>query len=79
MLATDQVHVFYSDHSGKIWDSWYERATGRWNLDQINLGGFIAGQMAYNDPFSLVYLNQIHILYYGGAGKISHIWYGGGK
>jgi hypothetical protein len=76
-IYNNQSHVLYRDGSGKVWDSWYDGATGHWNLQQINLGGQTAGPAAGSDPAAFVYNNQAHVLYHDGNGKIFDSWYDG--
>ena len=76
-IYNNQSHVLYRDGSGKVWDSWYDGATGHWNLQQINLGGLTAGPAAVSDPASFIYNNQSHVLYRDGSGKVWDSWYDG--
>jgi hypothetical protein len=77
-IYNNQSHVLYRDGSGKVWDSWYDGATGHWNLQQINLSGLTSGPAAVSDPASFIYNNQSHVLYRDGSGKVWDSWYDGG-
>ncbi len=76
-IYNNQSHVLYRDGAGKVWDSWYDGATGHWNLQQINLNGLTGGPAAAGDPASFIYNNQSHVLYRDGAGKVWDSWYDG--
>ena len=41
-----QLHVFYVDEAGNIWDAYYDAGAGSWNLQKINAGGKTNGPPA---------------------------------
>ena len=41
-----QQHFAYVTGPGVVWDSWYDGDHGKWNLQQINLGGRTSGPAA---------------------------------
>ena len=69
----NQQHVFYRIPGGTIQDSWYDGATGRWNVQTINNGG----HPAIGDPVASVYRNQQHVFYRVQGGVIQDSWYDG--
>jgi hypothetical protein len=76
-IYNNQSHVLYRDNAGKVWDSWYNGATNKWQLQQINLSGLTAGPAAISDLASFIYNNQSHVLYRDDTGKIWDSWYNG--
>jgi hypothetical protein len=76
-IYNSQSHVLYRDASGKVWDSWYDGSTSKWNLQQINLSGLTSGPAAVGDPDSFIYNNQSHVLYLDASGKVWDSWYEG--
>src|SRR5580658_351366 len=73
-----QQHIGYRDQNGTIWDSWFDGATAKWNLQQINLGGATKGPLAVGGPFIWVWnQKQQHFTYRGQKGMIWDSWYDG--
>jgi hypothetical protein len=72
-----QQHVFYRDHSGVIWDSFYDAGARSWNLQQINAGGKTDGPLAeLSGLCASVFLNaQQHVFYLDTAGAIWDSFY----
>jgi hypothetical protein len=74
-----QQHIVYPDASGILWDSWYDRASSRWNLQRINLGGVTAGPAATSTPIVASYTPgnyaQMHVVYLDANRVIWDSWY----
>jgi hypothetical protein len=73
-LSGSQWHVIWRDAAGTIWDAWYDPASGKWNLRQINAGGVTAGPAATGDACTSVYGQQWHVTYRDGGGVIRDCW-----
>jgi len=75
-VFNQQWHVTYQDGAGTIWDSWYDSATNRWNLQQINAGGLTNGPPG-GGPFASIFNQQWHVTYADKFGTIWDSWYDG--
>jgi hypothetical protein len=79
----DQMHVYYPDNSGIIWDAWYDGA-GHWNLQQLTGdapsaktdGPPVAG-LGSVSPAVVKYNDQMHVCYTDDSGIIWDAWYDG--
>jgi hypothetical protein len=77
-IFDSQQHIGYLGPNGTIWDSWFDGATAKWNLQQINAGGATKGPIAVGGPFIWVWnQKQQHFTYRGQKGLIWDAWYDG--
>jgi hypothetical protein len=75
-----QLHILYLDSSGTVWDSWYDDATKKWKLQQMNgSGGLTSGSAAASQASGYVYNRQSHVLYPDSSGTIWDCYYSGGS
>jgi len=73
-----QLHVFYVDEAGNIWDAYYDAGAGSWNLQQIT-GGGKTNPLPATVPFVSVFLNeQQHVFYADVPGNIWDAYYDAG-
>jgi hypothetical protein len=77
-VFNQQQHFAYRDSGGTIRDAWYDGATSKWNLQQINgAGGRTTGVPAAGGPFVCVFNQQQHFAYRDSGGTIWDAWYDG--
>jgi hypothetical protein len=73
----NQMHVAYRDSGGLIWDSWYDGATGAWNLQTMNAFGRTTGPLASSNPTVSTFQQQQHFVYIDSLGVLWDAWYDG--
>jgi hypothetical protein len=89
-VYNNQQHFTYRDARGNIQDCWYNGASGKWSLQQINdangSGATVAGEFiatphataaAAGGLFVCQYNDQDHFAYLDANGNIQDCWYNG--
>ncbi|MHB8455972.1 MAG: neprosin family prolyl endopeptidase [Acidiferrobacterales bacterium] len=86
MVSTinQQWHVVYRDAIGIIWDAWFDAASRRWKLQNLNYDPLIpynanltTGTFAEGDPMATAFNQQWHVVYRDFTGMIQDCWWDG--